>query len=136
MHWLLFLNIQIRRMCYLHKWTSNRSRNKSPWLKFVAPSVLNIQSNKTFEDHHDDGVCWNSLKILVFFIELMANYERRRSTIMTNIGGHQFRHLTNWNITMSILYQSTIGDFLWSMQECKSWFCITFFFKLVVGCTM
>jgi hypothetical protein len=40
-----------------------------------------------------------------FFTEVMENYERRRPTIMTNIiGGHQ--------ITMSILYQSTIGDFL------------------------
>jgi hypothetical protein len=98
--------------------------------KFVAPSALNIQSNRTFEDDHDDGACWNSLKILVFFIELMAKYERRRPTIMTNIGGHQFRHSTNCNITMSILYQSTIGDFLWSMQECKKWFCNTFFFIL------
>jgi hypothetical protein len=65
-----------------------------------------------FEDDQNNVAFWNSMEGFFLLTNVMERYERK-STIVTNIGGHQFQsYVTNYNITFSFFNPCPIDNFL------------------------
>jgi len=104
---------------------NKENMNVTPMVKdnLIVVCIQNKRTTNVFvPNFQDDLAIWEFAEM----IEIMSRYDRR-SSIITNICGHQFQNPTNCSITFSNLDPSIVVSLLCTLVQFLIWQCLFWF---------